>query len=230
MNKHALLTLKMSSVLLVEDNESNREKFSNLLSLYIGKVYQANNGIEGLEIYNTYNPSLIISDIEMSEMDGLTFIQEIRKVDSTIPVIIISGFASKESLLEAVKLSLVNYLLKPIKHYQLILSLSKAAELIKTTQLFGEIKIKENCIYDTSNKRLVIDRKYHRLSKSEIYILELLLSNKNKIVTREMIIAKNNHFEERSLSSYYHIIYSLRKKIGKDLIINISSSGWMLVY
>lgn len=230
MNSDVLLTLKMSSVLLVDDNESTREKFSNLLSLYVGKIYQANNGEEGLEFYNKYNPSLIISDIEMPIMDGLTFIQEVRKVDRNIPVIIISGFASKENLLEAIKLSLINYLLKPIQHDQLILSLSKAAELIKTTKLFGEIKIKDNCIYDSTNKQLVIDRKYYHLSKSEIHILELLLSNKRMIVTREMIIANNNRFEKKPHSFCYHIIYNLRKKIGKDLIVNISNTGWMLVY
>jgi DNA-binding response OmpR family regulator len=229
MNNKVLNILKRSSVLLVNDNKSVREKLINFLLLYFGKIYEAKNGNEALEVYNIFNPSIIISDIEMSEIDGLIFLKRIRKLNKDLPIIVITSSTKKKYLLETITISLIDYLIKPISHQQLIKVLSKTADLIKTVKLFSEIKIKENCVYDTINKRLIINREYHHLSKAEIFLLELFLSNRGFLVTKEMIISIISIFEEKSSSFFYHNIYKLRKKIGKELIVNVSNKGYIFV-
>jgi DNA-binding response OmpR family regulator len=229
MNNKILNNLKSSSILVVDDCLNTRKILVNLLSLYIGKIYEASDGIEGLEIFNTLNPSIIITDIEMPRMNGLTFISKIRETNDDIPVIIISGFSTKEYLLKAVKLSLISYLEKPIKKDLLLSSLSKAAEFVKITKLFGEITIMENYIYDATNKKLVINNQYNCLSRSEICILELLILNRRSFITKDKIIDSCSLFRYKSDSYINNVVCKLRKKLGEDLIITIYRSGYILV-
>lgn len=90
MNKEVL---KDISVLYVEDENDVREFTSKLLSSLLKKVYTAQNGLEGLEIFeeNKENIDLIISDINMPKMNGLEMCENIRKINNEIPLVITSA-------------------------------------------------------------------------------------------------------------------------------------------
>ena len=79
MNKESRRILKSSSVLLIEDDGRVREKFNRLLSVYVNKVYEASNAETAFEIYNNNKPCFIITDIEMPDINGLDFIETLRK-------------------------------------------------------------------------------------------------------------------------------------------------------
>ena len=86
MNKETSRILKSSSVLLIEDVGRVRVKFNRLLSVYVNKVYEASNAETAFEIYNNNKPCFIITDIEMPDINGLDFIETLRKKNDKVPI------------------------------------------------------------------------------------------------------------------------------------------------
>lgn len=129
MNKEIL---KDISVLYVEDENDVREFTSKLLGSLLKNVYTAKHGIDGLEIYkeNQENIDLIISDINMPQMNGLEMCEEIRKINHEIPIVITSAHNDSNFLRKAIEVGVNTYAMKPIDLYQLIESIIKAMEPI----------------------------------------------------------------------------------------------------
>ena len=87
-NKQAELVRKLS-ILFVDDDAEVRESMTHYLSRRVDKVHAAQNGIAGLNSFRELHPDLVISDIRMGDMDGLTMCREIRETKPELPVIII---------------------------------------------------------------------------------------------------------------------------------------------
>ena len=78
------------TILIVDDSEFMRDIISQTLEVKDYTVLQAYNGKEGLDVFKSNTLDLIITDINMPEMDGITFIKEIRKINSSLPVIVLT--------------------------------------------------------------------------------------------------------------------------------------------
>ena len=129
MNKEILKTI---SVLYVEDENDVREFTSKLLTFLLRKVYVAQDGLEGLKIYeeNKDDIDLIVSDINMPKMDGLSMCDAIKKINQEIPLVITSAHNDTNFLRRAIEIGVTTYAMKPIDLYQLIESIIKAMEPI----------------------------------------------------------------------------------------------------
>lgn len=144
--------LKDMSILLVEDDDEAHYYLSHFLSKKVGKIYNANNGQEGLQLYIEHQPKLIISDVSMPVMNGLEMASKIRKIDPHVPIILTSGhnsWTSSKSKLETVlELTINKFLPKPLDHeklleaiqycfqqYDTITSLQLSASLFMTSPL-----------------------------------------------------------------------------------------------
>lgn len=140
MNKEVL---KDISVLYVEDENDVREFTSKLLSSLLKKVYTAQNGLEGLEIFeeNKENIDLIISDINMPKMNGLEMCENIRKINNEIPLVITSAHNDTSFLKKAIDVGVNTYAMKPIDLYQLIESIIKAMEPILLKKRLVELNL-----------------------------------------------------------------------------------------
>ena len=103
-----------AKLLFVEDDTMTREIMQEILQEYFLEVIVAENGKEGLEIFKKNKIDVIFTDISMPQMNGIKMIQEIRKVDEDIPVVIISAYGESEYLLNSIKLSACDYLFKPL--------------------------------------------------------------------------------------------------------------------
>lgn len=227
MTKEQRIILKSSSVLLIEDNLELRKKFTEYLSYYVGTIYQATNGLDALTIYEEKLPFFIITDIEMPLMDGLEFIKIIREKNKTIPILILSAYSNKDYLLEAVKLHLVEYLIKPLQLDALIGVLEKIANLLEVNNFSNNIYFGED-YYDPVKKIFTINGKEYRLSKSEMKLIEILLQNRGNVVTKEMIESKMYIFKEMSEAALKNIVFKLRRKIGENKIKTINKLGYMI--
>lgn len=84
--------LKELTVLYIEDELSVMEEIAEILEIKVNKLFTAENGQEALEVYYNNNIDIIITDIQMPIMNGLEMIEEIRKKDSLIPIIITTAF------------------------------------------------------------------------------------------------------------------------------------------
>lgn len=116
-------------VLLVEDEELTREGIKACIpweSIGISGLYTAEDGEEGLETAKAVRPDIIMADVRMPRMDGITMAFEIRKALKSCRFIFISGYCDKEYLKSAIELSAVNYIEKPVEPGELLDALKKS--------------------------------------------------------------------------------------------------------
>jgi DNA-binding response OmpR family regulator len=228
MDKELINILKSSSLLFVEDDTRIRSKFIRLLGFYVNKIYEASDGEKALEIYKKNRPSFIISDIEMQGMNGLKFIEILKKENEIIPIIITSAYSNKDYLLFSIKLHLTDYLIKPIVYDELLSALEKVAIILKKTTLQNIIKISEGIFYNPLAKAVNVNDVVKTLTFTEYKLLELLLLNRRNIVTKEMVENNIYIFKEMSNTALKNVVYKLRKKIEKDLIIRVDKVGYKI--
>ena len=110
------------SVLYVEDEDEIREELLEILSLDFNTIFVASNGEEGLELFKKHRPELVISDIQMPKMDGLTMCKNIQRVDQDIPIILVTAFNEQGYIDEAIDLNMRHFISKPISLYPLVVT------------------------------------------------------------------------------------------------------------
>jgi excisionase family DNA binding protein len=113
-------------ILVVDDEASIRELLSKTLALAEYDVDIAPDGRSALERLRLYPYDLLIADLKMPGMDGLTVIHEAKRLRADLPVIIITGFSTEASAIEAVNLGVAGYLTKPFKVPQVLAAAARA--------------------------------------------------------------------------------------------------------
>jgi len=218
--------LTESTVLLVDDEDKVRTIFKKTLEMYVKCVYEASDGDEALQLYNTYKPSIVISDIKMPLLDGASFIEILRKIDTSIPIVVISAYSESDVLLKLVSLKLTNYLIKPVGYSDLQnLLVQCAKELDEKGTVYKSIA--EGVKYSYKRKALIKDSNIISLSPNEISLIELLFKHNNQLVSFEQIEAIVYNNENVSMSAINTLVSKLRKKIGKNNISSIHSRGYI---
>ena len=113
-------------VLVVDDEASIRDLLSKTLALAEYDVDVAPDGRSALERMRLYPYDLLIADLKMPGMDGLTVIREAKRYKADLPVIIITGVSTESSAIEAVNLGVAGYLTKPFRVPQVLAAAAKA--------------------------------------------------------------------------------------------------------
>ncbi len=113
-------------VLVVDDESSIRELLAKTLALAEYDVDTAPDGRAALERLRLGHYDLLIADLKMPGMDGLTLIREAKRLKADIPVIIITGFSTESSAIEAVNLGVAGYLTKPFRVPQVLAAAARA--------------------------------------------------------------------------------------------------------
>jgi excisionase family DNA binding protein len=113
-------------VLVVDDEASIRDLLAKTLALAEYDVDVAADGRSALERMRMYPYDLLIADLRMPGMDGLTVIREAKRYKADLPVLIITGFSTESSAIEAVNLGVAGYLTKPFRVPQVLAAAAKA--------------------------------------------------------------------------------------------------------
>lgn len=103
----------MDKILLIDDESDVRYAFCRLLDSPKIQITTADNGEQGLKLCSQLRPDLVIMDIQMKGMNGLQTLEKIRKMDTRIPVIMMTAYGTTKTAIEAMKLGAYDYLLKP---------------------------------------------------------------------------------------------------------------------
>jgi YesN/AraC family two-component response regulator len=109
--------VKEITLLYVEDDDNTREELVFFLENKVKKLYIAKNGQEGFELFEKYQPDMIITDIQMPVMNGIKMVKLIKQVNKNIPIVFITAFNDADNLYEAIKLNITNYLTKPTQRF-----------------------------------------------------------------------------------------------------------------
>ena len=219
--------LKSSSLLLAEDEQNLRESFTKVLLLYVGNVYTAADGEEAFLLYKEKHPDIIITDVKMPKLNGVDLIKRIRKENLEIPIIVTSAYTDKDFLLESIKLSLIEYTVKPIRQSELIRLLEESAAVL-LEKMKTVICIDAQHTYDYTNKILTCGNITVALTQKEIEFLEILFAYRGNLVTRQTLEDKLYIYEEAPPSALKNLVFKLRKKIGNDLIKTVGNLGYTI--
>jgi two-component system, HptB-dependent secretion and biofilm response regulator len=111
------------SALYVEDDPVGAAIIKKMLEPFFDRVYGAHDGAEGLRQFHLQQPDLIISDLMMPVMDGITMLREIRKSNQKVPVILMTASLEHVHLVEAINLGVSKFLAKPLRAEALRLAL-----------------------------------------------------------------------------------------------------------
>lgn len=217
------------SVLIIEDDHESNQNLVFFLKNSFKKVISAYDGLEGWTLYNQELPALIITDIEMPKMDGLTLVKKIRQHDSDTPIILLSAYTHTEYLKQAIPLNLVDYIVKPLTFKKLTDALKRVEQ--KGFNRHQKILIDKlhNIEYDWDAKIVYMNNQRYHLTHKEIQMLELLISAQGHFVDYDEIreIMYPDSFDRRNAIKC--IIRDLRKKIPLISIESLPKYGYKLL-
>ena len=222
MDDAILEQLKNYTILCVEDEDGIRKRLVNTLKYYFKDVLEANNGEDGYDLYSEYKPDIILSDIEMPNINGIDMIQLIRKKDHDTIVIMVTAYSNEEYLLDLINLNINHYILKPVNSDNLLTGIIKGLG----DKLTQNLIFTDDCYFDIQKYQLFYKNEEVVLRKREIEFLILLHNNKILNYTQiEEYIWKD---KSMSMSALKTFIKELRQKLPLELIHNIPQTGYKL--
>ena len=122
----------MAKILIVDDEARILLLLQSLLKATGYDTVTAKDGQTALSLLKAESPDLVITDLRMSPMDGMTLFREIKEINPTIPVILLTAYASVETAIEAMKSGAFDYLTKPFKVDEMLATVRRAEEQIKS--------------------------------------------------------------------------------------------------
>jgi len=117
-------------VLYAEDEESIRMIFSRVLNKLVKELFVASDGEEALELYKLHQPDIIITDIRMPKMTGFEMASIVRSENKIIPIVAVTAHNDAEHFLEAIRLGVSNFLVKPIDTTELVRTLESVNNIV----------------------------------------------------------------------------------------------------
>lgn len=218
--------LRELNILFLEDNEVFAKNTIDLLKIYFKSVYHSVS-IEGaLDIFYDHKVDVIISDIKVVDGNGLDFIKSVREIREDIPIVILSAHKDEDFLFKAIPLNILTYELKPLAYSDFLALLKKISAKFKSC---GVENIVAKLNYNHDKKELIEDDRVIDLSSKEVLFIELMLKNRDKIVTKEMIEDFVYEGSKMSDAALKNLIFRVRKKTDTEFVTTISNIGYKLI-
>ena len=225
-----LSILKKHSILYVEDEPKVQASIAEYLSNYFDQIYLAANGKSALELFALHQPDVLLLDISLPDIDGLTIAAEVRKKKFSTRIIMLTAYTEKEKLLKATELQLTKYLVKPVSpktFKETLISLAK--ELADNPAQF--LRLGEGLAWNKGTATLHGDKGIVSLPEKQHRLLKLFVENKGGAVTYEKVIStvwENAYDKDVSLDSVKNQVSQLRRHLPENCIVSIYGEGYML--
>jgi two-component system, chemotaxis family, chemotaxis protein CheY len=115
----------MPKILIVDDAEFLRLRISKMLIGDGYEVFEAENGLKAIEAYQANRPDLVLMDVTMPDMDGLTALKQIRSMDAKAKVIMLTALGQESVVLEAIKSGARDFVVKPFERDRVMNAIHK---------------------------------------------------------------------------------------------------------
>ncbi|MAI85068.1 MAG: DNA-binding response regulator [Rickettsiales bacterium] len=221
--------LENQHILCIDDDNKIRELIKKFLVKHNFIVSSSSNALEAGKMLKFYKFDLIILDIMMPKVNGIIFLEKLRKMDNKTPVLMLSAISDIKKKLQTYRLGSDDYLLKPFEPEELIFKIKKLIQprinlKINNKILFGNFE------FDFNLQELKKNNKQIKLTNKELMILDFLGKNINIQISREKI-AQNLKISNTSRTVDVFIA-RLRKKIenkdGSSFLKTIRGKGYVL--
>jgi two-component system response regulator AtoC len=182
-------------VLIVDDEENFRHMLSVILKKEGYDVEAASNGEEALQRMSLAPFDQILCDIRMPKMDGIEFLNEVKKVGVDATIIMMSAYGTVDIAIEAIKLGAYDYISKPFKPDEIILTLKKAEErerLRKENELLRKEVKKEYSFENIISKNKAMQRIFEVIKKVAPYKSTILITGESG--TGKELVARALHY------------------------------------
>ena len=187
--------MKKKRILFVEDDREMRQLIVDFFSASGYKVTEAANGIEALENLKDDEFDVVITDLRMQEMDGLSLLRQIRTENATLPVILITAFGTIETAVEAIKDGATNFIPKPLKMQTLKAIVDKAVEqkwLVEENEMLKEELHEKYSFHNIIGKSKTMQQLYDLIKRVAASHSNLLIEGESG--TGKELVARALHF------------------------------------
>ncbi len=189
-------------ILIVDDEQVARQSLSDILRLEGFRVHAVPNGQAAVEYVRTNAVDLMIVDLKMPGMDGLEVTQVVNQISPETEVILLTAHASVESAVQALRLRIHDYLIKPAQPSQIVLSVRKGlarreARLKRQTapgrlgddDVIAEFRFEDGTLVDLARRVIRRNHKQIHLTPAEGRLLRVLLENPGRVFShRELVL------------------------------------------
>ena len=212
-------------ILIVDDEVLIRKVIKEYCILENYEVAEAENGIDAIEKIKHDNIDLIVLDVMMPKLDGLSAFKEIKKIKN-IPTIVLSARSEEFDKLTGFELGIDDYVTKPFSPKELmarIKAVLKRSKNIEDSYIYEDLKI------DTLGRVVNKDNKEVKLTPKEYELLNYFIENKGIALSREQLLTKvwgyNFFGDDRTVDTH---IKMLRNNLGKyrNLIVTVRGVGY----
>ena len=227
------LTINLT-ILFVEDDDDLRRATAETFYKLFKRVDLAVDGEDGLESYKNYfldnnvNYDIVISDIEMPNMNGIEMSREITKINKAQKIIIISAYSDKDYLIDLINIGVEGFMQKPLSLAQIFEILYESCSSFYDKD---KINLVDGYSYNRFLKILFLNEEKIDLSDKELKFLDLLMRNINQSFS-SVDIFSHIYFDEPekeySEDSIKGLVKRLRKKIPSNLIVNKRQLGYSI--
>lgn len=227
------MNTKSVKIFLVEDDLSFGSVLKSYLEINDFAVEWVDDGKYALDHFRKSIYNICILDIMLPHVDGFTIAQEIRKINTDVPIIFLTAKKMKDDVLKGYDVGADDYITKP---FDTDILLAKIRAILSRREVqTGEKDIYEigKFVFNSKLRTLTIGNDEKKLSPKEAQLLELLAVNPNELISRELALKKiwgsDDYFTARSMDVY---ITKLRKFLSEDPDLNIKNihgAGFQLV-
>jgi DNA-binding response OmpR family regulator len=223
-------------ILLVEDDPNLGALLAQYLEAKGHEVDRRTDGAAGLSAFEDGKYDLLILDVMMPVKDGFTLAQDVRKVNSDVPIIFLTAKSMKQDTIHGFEVGGDDYLTKPFSMEELLLRVNAVLKRTRVRDQAEELPEQfevGGVAYDHRKQQLTVNGSSRKLTTKENDLLYLLFLNKDQILDRSEALNKiwgdDNYFNGRSMDVY---IAKLRKYLKPDdslEIINVHGKGFRLL-
>jgi len=241
-SKEILRYTKDLSVLFVEDHDELRENTTEILKNFFKDVHCAKNGVDAMNKYRKYYfdenkyYDIVLSDIQMPNLNGVEFTSKIYEINPSQLLIIISAHDDSKYLLPLINLGIEQFIKKPIDYQELLKVLLNSSKKIRQNnevevqEQKNKIYLSESVVFDRDNNYLSNNQETVYLTKYEIIFMQLLTKNVGKIYSNEDIATKyKENNESIDIQNIRKLVSKLRKKLPQNSLESIYGIGYRII-
>ena len=223
---------KNLNILYVEDNIEVQTQTAKMLQSFFNDICIANNGKIALELFvNNNSYHILITDIKMPILDGLGFIESIRKINKKVPIIVLSAHDNKDYFLKTINAGIDGYILKPYTLGQITNTLTNIMEKYEFDIINKQIiELDFDFIWNKKENQLFKKNEMIKLSRNEIKLFQLFIDNYSLLKNYQEIETFIFGYFENDMKKIRNLMSRLKIKLDCELFETIHSHGYSLKY